>query len=66
MSDRIGAALSAEALKALVDAGVITPDEPLENYTREAYGLPVKDSATARTTAPAVPPANPEENPDAA
>ena len=66
VSDRIGAALSAEALKALVDAGVITPDEPLENYTREAYGLPVKDSATARTTAPAVPPANPEENPDAA
>lgn len=57
VSDRIGAALTAEALKALVDAGVITPDEPLENFTRESYGLPVHDAATARqpktTTTPA-------------
>lgn len=48
VSDRIGSALTAEALKALVDAKVITPDEPLENFTREAYGLPVLDADTAR------------------
>lgn len=49
VSDRIGAALAAESLKQLVDAGVITPDEPLENYVRQEYGLPVADPATART-----------------
>lgn len=50
VSDQIGASLTAEALKSLVDARVITPDEPLENFTRESYGLPVRDAATARTT----------------
>ena len=49
VSDRIGASLSAEALKSLVDSGVITPDEPLEAYTRDAYGLPVADKTTARS-----------------
>lgn len=64
VSDRIGAALSAEALKSLVDAGVITPDDRLENFTREAYGLPVADKSTARTTPAA--PAAPQEATDAA
>lgn len=66
VSDRIGAALTAESLKALVDAGVITPDEPLENFTRESYGLPVRDPSTARAQLKPAPPAQPEENPDAA
>ena len=69
VSERIGAALTAEALKALVDAGVITPDEPLEVFTRDAYGLPVRDPNTARqrpadatTAAPEVPSnADPQE-----
>ena len=55
VSDRIGAALTAEALKNLVDAGVITPDDPLENYTRAAYGLPVRDLSTTRTATEEVP-----------
>ena len=65
VSDRIGTALTAEALKALVDAGVITPDEKLENFTRDRYGLPVHDLATTRQPQPATP-TNPEESPDAA
>ncbi|TFD47577.1 DUF935 family protein [Cryobacterium sp. Hh11] len=45
----IGAgSLSAEALKSLVDAGVIHPDETLEAFMRAAFSLPVKDA-----TAPA-------------
>jgi hypothetical protein len=35
--------LTAEALKILVDAGVIKPDETLEAFIRSAYSLPVKD-----------------------
>ena len=31
-----------------VGAGVITPDEPLENYLREELGLPPADPATSR------------------
>ena len=64
VSDRIGSELSAEALRSLVDAGVITPDDRLENFTREAYGLPVADKSTARTTPAA--PAAPQEATDAA
>jgi len=40
---------TAEAIAALVDAGIIRPDEPLEAFMRSAYGLPVKDAATERT-----------------
>jgi len=40
-------AATAEALKTLVDSGVVTPDEPLEAQTRRAYGLPPADPATA-------------------
>ncbi len=49
VSDRIGAALTAESLKALYEAGVLTPDEPLENFVRQGYGLPVRDPSTSRT-----------------
>jgi hypothetical protein len=34
--------LTAEAIKTLVDAGAVHPDEPLEAFLREQYGLPVK------------------------
>ena len=66
VSDQIGAALSAEALKHLVDAGVITPDEKLEHFTRQRFGLPVADPATARQSQPPATPAHQEETPDAA
>jgi hypothetical protein len=47
--DEIGSrqAATAEALKSLVDAGIIHPDEPLEGATRQFYGLPPADPATA-------------------
>lgn len=61
VSDRIGAALTAEALKSLVDAGVIRPDDKLENFTRSRYGLPVRDPDTTRATT-----AEPTGEPDAA
>lgn len=41
-------AATAEALKALVDAGVIIPDGPLDAEMRQKYGLPAADPATAR------------------
>ena len=40
-----GGSLTAEALKGLIDAGVIQPDETLEAFMRAAYSLPVKDEA---------------------
>lgn len=39
-----GGSLTAEALKGLIDAGVIKPDETLEAFMRAAYSLPVKDA----------------------
>lgn len=42
---------TAEAMKTLVDAGILHPDEVLETATRQFYGLPPADPATA--TAPA-------------
>ena len=47
-SDQIGTALTAEGLKTLVDAGVISPDEKLENWARERYGMPVADRSPQR------------------
>lgn len=40
--DEIGSrhTLTAEAIKALVDAGALTPDEAVEQQVRNAYGLP--------------------------
>lgn len=40
--------VTAEAIQALIDCGAIQPDEPLEAFVREKFGLPVKDAATAR------------------
>lgn len=36
--------LTAEALKSLIDSGVIHPDETLEAFMRSAFSLPVKDA----------------------
>lgn len=43
--DEIGSrqAATAEAIRSLVDAGVITPDEVLERAVRQQFGLPTKD-----------------------
>lgn len=39
---------TAEAIKSLVDSGVIVPDDELEQYMRQRYKLPVKDETSAR------------------
>lgn len=41
--DKIGskAPITAEAIKALIDAGVLTPDAGLEEYLRQTLGMPV-------------------------
>jgi hypothetical protein len=39
-----GGSLTADALKSLIDAGVIQPDETLEAFMRAAFSLPVKDT----------------------
>lgn len=41
---------TAEALRALAEAGIVTPDGPLEAHVRELYGLPLADEETSRTT----------------
>jgi hypothetical protein len=41
---------TAESLKSLVDAGILHPDEVLEGATRQFYGLPPADPATAQPT----------------
>lgn len=60
--DEIGSrqAATAQAIKTLVDAGVIHPDQVLEESSRQQYGLPPADPATATVppgTATATPPA---------
>jgi len=47
--DEIGSqqAATAQALKTLVDAGIIHPDQVLEENSRQQYGLPPADPATA-------------------
>jgi len=60
--DEIGSrqAPTAQAIKTLVDAGVLHPDEVLEESSRQQYGLPPADPATATLppgTASATPPA---------
>jgi hypothetical protein len=49
--DEIGSrqAATAEALAALIDSGVIRPDEVLEESSRQQYGLPPADPKTTRT-----------------
>lgn len=39
-------AATAQAIKLLTDAGVLHPDVPLEQATRQTYGLPAADPAT--------------------
>ena len=48
--DEIGARhpATADAIRSLVDSGVITPDEALEAHMRMTYGLPLADPNTAR------------------
>jgi len=41
-------AATAESIRALVECGVITPDDALEDHTRDLHGLPVRDDKTAR------------------
>jgi len=59
--DEIGSrqAATAQALKALVDAGLVTPDEVLKETVRQQYGLPPVDAATAEKPAPAAQPTIP-------
>lgn len=44
-----------EALKLLVDAGLVVPDDKLEAHVRNRFNLPEADAATSRTPAPAAP-----------
>jgi len=46
-------AITTSALKELVDAGIIKPDDKLEEFMRSSTGLPKADPATARDTTPA-------------
>lgn len=50
--DEIGSQsqVTAEALKTLVDAGILTPDEPTETFARTRWRLPARDASTERTT----------------
>jgi ribosomal protein L12E/L44/L45/RPP1/RPP2 len=53
-------AITTTALKELVDAGVVKPDDKLEAFMRSTSGLPVADTTTTRTApAPAAPAAAP-------
>ena len=65
--DEIGSrqAATAQALKALADAGLISPDEVLQQSVRQQYGLPAPDPETAvqPEPAPVAEPAVPAEPP---
>jgi hypothetical protein len=47
--DEIGSqhTATAEAIKALIDAGAVFPDRALEEFVRQAYGLPAKEPKAA-------------------
>lgn len=51
----------ASSLKLLVDAGIIVPDENLEEAARQDYGLPTKDPDSARDEADAPVPPKPTD-----
>ncbi len=40
---------TAEGIRALVECGALTPDDPLEQHLRTMYSLPAADPASART-----------------
>jgi hypothetical protein len=42
-------AITTTAIKELVDAKIVVPDQPLEDFMRAANGLPATDAKTART-----------------
>ena len=46
--------IAVDALKSLIDSGVITPDDKLEAHQRGAYGLPDADAETSRGASPVV------------
>lgn len=46
---------TAEAIKALIDCGALTADEPLEAFLRNQYTLPAADPETARERPATVP-----------
>ncbi len=48
-------AITTTALKELVDAGVIKPDDKLESFMRSTSGLPAAEPGTSRDAAPAAP-----------
>lgn len=52
---RANARITVDALKSLADAGIITPDQRLEDHVRTEYGLPDADTVTARTPAAPAP-----------
>jgi hypothetical protein len=64
--DEIGSrqAATAQSLKALVDSGLVTPDEVLKETVRQQYGLPPVDAATAVKPAPAAQPTIPGVDPN--
>jgi hypothetical protein len=47
-------AITSSALKELVDAGIIRPDQKLEDFMRAANGLPAADAATIRAEVDAI------------
>jgi hypothetical protein len=59
--DEIGSrqAATAQALKALADAGLINPDEVLKQSVRQQYGLPAPDVATTVQPPAPAPPVQP-------
>ncbi len=54
---------TAEAIRALMLAGALSADEPLEHHLRTAYGLPAADPDTRRDIPTSPPPAQPQEAP---
>lgn len=56
---------TAEAMAALVNAGIITPDANLEAFMRARFGVPIKADGTNAPPPPApdIPPTDPEETP---
>jgi phage gp29-like protein len=55
--DEIGSrqAATAQALKALADAGLIDPDDVLKQAVRQQFGMPAVDPATAVVKPPTQP-----------
>jgi hypothetical protein len=63
--DRLPAGRDRAALKSLADAGLINPDDVLQQAVRQQFGLPAIDPATAAAAAaqPVIPGDRPERRP---